>query len=104
MTELEKIVVHKKNPTSSENLSTIYFTEGRKVNKIATHWSTKISKKLKRNIVTNNFHRAEKICSEYNKARNPPKFIKCVIRSIHQTQNKPQTDNEQTVKSKSHLS
>ena len=77
-----------------------YKTSVSRNKKIPTHWSTKIPKKMKRNIVTNDLHRAKKICSDfeqelniirekYEKASYPQRFVESVIKSFKEKQTKP---------------
>ena len=72
-----------------------YKTSVSRNKKIPTHWSTQIPKKIKRNTVTNDLHRAKKICSnfdeelkiirdKYDKASYPPKFVDSVIKSFEE--------------------
>jgi hypothetical protein len=74
-----------------------YKTSVSRNRKIPTHWTTKIPKKLKRNIITNDLHRAKKISSDfkeeikvikekYNKADYPPRFVDSVIKSFEEKQ------------------
>ena len=51
--------------TKLELKDKIYKTSVSRNRKIPTHWSTKIPKKLKRNIITNDLHRAKKISSNF---------------------------------------
>ena len=82
-----------------------YKTSVSRNRKIPTHWSTKIPKKLKRNIVTNDLHRAKKISSnfkeevevikeKYEKARYPPRFVNSVIKAFEEKQKQPRKDKE----------
>ena len=72
-----------------------YKTSVSRNKKIPTHWSTQIPKKIKRNTVTNDLHRAKKICSnfdeelkiirdKYDKASYPPKLVDSVIKSFEE--------------------
>ena len=80
-----------------------YKTSVSRNRKIPTHWSTKIPKKMKRNIVTNDLHRAKKISSsfeeeveviktKYDKAGYPSRFVDSVIKSFEEKQSQPKED------------
>ena len=58
-----------------------------------THWTSKIPKKIKRNIITNDLHRAKKLSSNFNEevlhlkqkykqASYPVRFIESIIRDF----------------------
>ena len=74
-----------------------YTTSVNRNRKLPTHWTSKIPKKIKRNIITNDLHRARKISSNFNdevkeikvkyeKARYPPRFVDSIIKDFKEKQ------------------
>ena len=70
-----------------------YTTSVNRNRKLPTHWTSKIPKKIKRNIISNELHRARKISSDFEKetdeikkkykmANYPPRFIDSIIRDF----------------------
>lgn len=72
-----------------------YKTSVNRNKKLPTHWSSKIPKKIKRNIITNDLHRAKKISTDfpeeikeirrkYEKAGYPERYVKSVIKDFQE--------------------
>ena len=72
-----------------------YKTSVNRNKKLPTHWSSKIPKKVKRNIITNDLHRSKKISSDfqkeikaitqkYEKAGYPTRYIKSIVRDFQE--------------------
>ena len=73
--------------------------------KLPTHWSSKIPKKIKRNIIRNDLHRAKVISTvfeeeisaireKYKKAGYPSRFVESVIRTFQEEKRDSSTNEE----------
>ena len=83
----------------------IYKTSVNRNKKLPTHWKSKIPKKIKRNVITNDLHRAKKISSDfvkeekdiemkYTKAGYPMRFVKSVIKSFKEKEENSRTSDK----------
>ena len=83
----------------------MYYKVHRKESEIPIHWSTKIPKRYKRNIITIDFHRAGNIasnmkeeiqifCKKFIKANYPRLFVDIVINQYNNKTKEQQIDNE----------
>ena len=81
-----------------------YKTSVNRNRKLPTHWSSKIPKKIKRNVIRNDLHRAKKLCSNFNEgiqdikqkylhAKYPSRFIDSIVKDF--------TEKERTVQKSS---
>ena len=86
-----------------------YITSVNRNRKKPMHWSSKVPKKIKRNIITNDLHRAKKISTDfeiekgevqtkYENAGYPKRFVSSIIRDFDEKQSKPKDTNEQKKK------
>lgn len=89
-----------------------YKTSVNRNRKLPTHWTSKIPKKIKRNIITNDLHRARKISTvfkeevdvikgKYEKAGYPEKYINSIIRDFEEKEKRPQRNPEDETEEKS---
>ena len=81
-----------------------YITSVNRNKKLPMHWNSKVPKKIKRNIITNDLHRAKKISSDldtevkeiknkYEIADYPKKFVSSVINNFNDKLKKKQDEN-----------
>ena len=67
--------------------------------KMPMHWSSKVPKKIKRNIITNDLHRAKKISTDFNaetkeinqkyeKAGYPKRFVESIVKYFKERENR----------------
>ena len=87
-----------------------YLTSVNRNRKKPMHWSSKVPKKIKRNIVNNELHRARNISSDFNDEKKvvgkkyedagyPKRFVQSIIEHFEQKQSKPltkKTDDDKT--------
>ena len=84
-----------------------YETSVNRNRKKPMHWTSKVPKKIKRNIITNDLHRAKKISSDFAKEKDiitlkyvnagyPKRFIESIARDFAEKQNKPRVEEEQS--------
>ena len=82
-----------------------YITSVNRNRKKPMHWSSKVPKKIKRNIVTNDLHRAKKISTDfeeekkevqkkYDTAGYPKRFVDSIIRDFEEKQSRPPQESE----------
>ena len=82
-----------------------YITSVSRNRKIPTHWSTKIPKKLKRNIVTNDLHRAKRITTvfeeevkvikeKFQTASYPPRFVDSIVKNFEDQEKQNNRDDQ----------
>ena len=75
-----------------------YQTSVNRNKKLPTHWTSKIPKKIKRNNISNDLHRARKISSDfeneikeikkkYEKANYPLRFVESIVRDFKNKEN-----------------
>jgi len=87
-----------------------YKTSVNRNRKLPMHWSSKVPKKLKRNIINNDLHRADKIGTDfryeinnikekYKYADYPLRFTESVIKDYEDKKTKPKVTSEQKSKS-----
>ena len=76
-----------------------YKTSVNRNRKMPMHWSSKVSKKIKRNIINNDLHRAKKISTDfeteikeinekYENAGYPKRYVNSVIKSFNEKDKK----------------
>ena len=84
-----------------------YVTNVNRNRKLPMHWSSKVPKRIKRNIVTNDLHRAKKISSnfdmeireikeKYEKANYPKKFVESIVKTFNEKDNKSKEKSKDT--------
>ena len=84
-----------------------YETSVHRNRKKPMHWTSKVPKKIKRNIITNDLHRAKKISTDFAKEKDiinlkyvnagyPKRFIESMVRDFTEKQNKPKVEEEQS--------
>ena len=77
------------------NMSPVLTATGKK----PMHWSSKVPKKIKRNIVTNDLHRAKKIRTDfenekkeiskkYKSAGYPKRFVESIVKNFEENQSR----------------
>jgi hypothetical protein len=84
----------------------IYVTSVNRNRKKPVHWSSKVPKKIKRNIVTNDLHRAKKISTDfenekkevskkYENAGYPKRFVASIVKIFEENQSRQPTSPEE---------
>ena len=82
-----------------------YNTSVNRNKKLPMHWSSKVPKKLKRNIINNDLHRAQKISTDFNAEINniknkfknadyPSRFVDSIIKGFEQKRKKVPSEQE----------
>ena len=77
-----------------------YVTSVNRNRKKPMHWTSKVPKKIKRNIITNDLHRAKKISTDFENEKKevskkfensgyPRRFVQSVIRDFDDKQSRP---------------
>ena len=83
-----------------------YMTSVNRNNQLPTHWGSKIPKKMNRNIITNDLHRAKEISTDfpeevkeienkYKKAGYPERYVKGVIKDFREKAEKIETEEKE---------
>ena len=91
-----------------------YKTSVNRNRKLPTHWTSKMPKKIKRNIVTNDLHRTKMLCTDFEegvievktkfkKAGYPDRYVNKIVEDFKEKQNRTQRNEEAETNEKTFL-
>ena len=83
-----------------------YVTSVNRNRKKPMHWTSKVPKKIKRNIITNDLHRAKKISTNFSKEKDevalkyenagyPKRFVTSIVKDFTEKENRPNPTKEE---------